>query len=291
VTTSKRSRLAGTWYPAGATPLRATVDGLLHDAEPAAVARPLAGLVVPHAGYQYSGRAAAVGYRCLLGGAYRRALILAPSHYSGFRGAVLLDVDAVETPLGRTLVDRAAVARLAAQPLFAVDPGPFEPEHSLEIQLPFLQQVLPPASVIPVLLGRLATGDAHTLAAALRPLADAGTIVVVSSDFTHYGWRFDYQPFPATGPEPVRDGLRQLDMGAIDAVCDGDARAFDAYVERTGATICGQVPIAVFLSLHARRSRGRLLAYYTSLDITGDYEHSVSYAAIAFPRPVAGATP
>ncbi len=291
MTTSKRSRLAGTWYPAGAAPLRAEVDGLLRAAEVADVARPLAGLVVPHAGYRYSGRAAATGYRCLAGGAYRRALILAPSHYSGFRGAALLDVDAFDSPVGRTVVDRVAVAALAAQPLFAVDPGPFEPEHSLEIQLPFLQLALPAASVIPVLLGEVARGDTDRLAAALRPLADVETIVVVSSDFTHYGRQFDYLPFPAQGPDAVREGLGRLDMGAIEAVCDGDAQAFATYVERTGATICGRVPIAVFLSLHARRSRGRLLTYYTSLDVTGDYEHCVSYAAIAFPQPTAAPAP
>jgi len=291
MTTSKRSRLAGTWYPAEAAPLRAEVDGLLRGVALADVARPLAGLVVPHAGYQYSGRAAATGYRCLAGGPYRRALILAPSHYSGFRGAALLDVDAFESPIGRTVVDRVAVAALAAQPLFAVDPGPFEPEHSLEIQLPFLQQVLPAATVVPVLLGHVATGDVTSLAAALRPLVDEETLVVVSSDFTHYGRRFDYQPFPARGPAAVRDGLRRLDMGAIDAVCDGDAQAFDAYVEGTGATICGHVPIAVFLTLHARHTRGCLLTYYTSLDVTGDYEHCVSYAAIAFPRPAVASAP
>ena len=101
----------------------------------------------------------------------------------------------------------------------------------------------------------------------------------------HYGWRFVYLPFPAAGPAQVALALRTLDMGAIERVCAGDAAGFSEYIEDTGATICGRVPIAVFLTLHRQRSLGRLLSYYTSLDVTGDYEHSVSYASIAFPEP------
>jgi AmmeMemoRadiSam system protein B len=74
-------------------------------------------------------------------------------------------------------------------------------------------------------------------------------------------------------------------MGAIERVCAGDAAAFGQYVAETGATICGHVPIELFLTMHAQHTRGELLTYYTSFDVTGDYEHCVSYASIAFPCP------
>jgi len=285
VTRLKRSTLAGTWYEGEASRLRDQVDALLRHAAAARrrVPSPI-GIVVPHAGYIYSGRAAAAGYLSLRGTDYERAVILAPSHFASFCGVAVLDIDAFETPLGQLPVDRAAVALLTKQPSFRDDPLPFREEHALEIQLPFLQRVLPDIRVVPALLGDVPNADQPRIAAVLRELADARTVFIVSSDFAHYGWRFGYLPFAAAGPEPVRQGLRRLDMGAIELVCAGDASGFRQYVGRTGATICGRVPISVWLTLHERRTPGELLEYYTSLDVTGDYEHCVSYASIGFPR-------
>ncbi len=280
----KSSDLAGTWYAGSTAALSQQVDELLQTAGAAAVTAPLRAVIVPHAGYVYSGRAAAAAYVCVIGADYQRVVILAPSHYAHFRGAAVLDVDAFETPLGLVSVDGTAVATLAEQPLFRETAEPFRNEHSLEIQLPFLQRVLPLARVVPVLISDLTPEDDAAVAAALKRLADDHTLFIVSSDFVHYGARFRYLPFPPEGAEPVRTALRALDMGALDRVCAGDAAGFRRYVEDTDATICGRMPIAAFLTMHQRRTAGRLLAYYTSLDVTGDYEHCVSYASIVFPR-------
>jgi len=283
---SKRSELAGTWYARDESSLRRQIDDLLCSAgtEPSP---PLTGLIVPHAGYVYSGRAAAAGYAGLQSAQYRRAVILAPSHVAAFRGVALLAVESFVTPLGIVRVDRHGVETLGQTPVFHYDAHPFYGEHALEIQLPFLQRVLPEALVVPALVGSLGAHDLAVAAAGLQQLIDDSTLFIVSSDFTHYGWRFGYLPFPADGAQAVRAGLRNLDMGAIDRVCVGDAAAFGRYVSETGATICGHVPIELFLTMHAQRSGGKLLTYYTSLDVTGDYEHCVSYASIAFPRPAA----
>ena len=280
----KRSQLAGTWYPADARELRRQIDGWVDEARQAqaTVERPCA-VIVPHAGYQYSGRAAAAAYACVGRTAYARVVILAPSHRALFRGAALIDAAAFATPLGTVPVDEPAVAALYQGAWAAIRPDVYRDEHSLEMQLPFLQCVCPGAPVVPVLLGSLEPGDATALAHALGALADRDTLFVVSSDFVHYGRRFAYEPFPATGAAAVAAALREVDMGAIRLVCAGDAAGFEAYVERTGATICGRVPITVFLTLHGRRTPGTLLAYYTSLDVTGEYEHSVSYASVGFP--------
>ncbi|HXQ20453.1 MAG TPA: AmmeMemoRadiSam system protein B [Candidatus Acidoferrales bacterium] len=278
-------QLAGTWYAGDARNLRRQVDELLQAAEPAATRTPLRGVIVPHAGYIYSGRAAAAAYACLRATPYRRAVILAPSHFAAFRGVAVLDADAFETPLGEVRVDRDGVAALLSAPLFSDDPEPYREEHSLEIQLPLLQSVLPDVRVVPALLGDLTRNDQSTVAGVLEQLVDDETIVIVSSDFVHYGSRFGYLPFPAAGPEAVRARLRELDMGAVDRVRAGDAAGFRRYVADTGATICGRTPISVFLTMHAARTVGQLLTYYTSLDVTGDYEHCVSYASIAFARP------
>jgi AmmeMemoRadiSam system protein B len=284
MTRVKQSHLAGTWYPGDAGELRDQVDAWLQEsAGKTAGGSRLRGVIVPHAGYRYSGRAAAAAYACLCGATYTRAVIIAPSHAAAFRGVALLDVDAFGTPLGEIVVDRDAVAALAQAPLCAERAAAYRDEHSLEIQLPFLQRTVPGVPVVPALVGSLAADDYATVAAALATAVDDRTLFVVSSDFVHYGWRFGYLPFPAAGPVQVAAALRTLDRGAIDRVCAGDAAGFSAYIEDTGATICGRAPITVFLTLHRRRTPGTLLAYYTSLDVTGDYEHSVSYASIGFP--------
>lgn len=279
----KHTQLAGTWYAGDESSLRRQVDDLLRT-EGAVPSSPLLGLIVPHAGYVYSGRAAAAGYGRLTPAHYRRAVILAPSHLAAFRGVALLEVESFATPLGTVPVDRDGLATLLDAPSCHNNPEPFYGEHAVEIQLPFLQRVLPNVHVIPALVGNLSAGDLTTAAAALRQLIDGSTLFIVSSDFTHYGWRFSYLPFPADGAEAVGAGLRNLDMGAIARVCAGDAAAFAQYVAETGATICGHVPIELFLTMHAQRTPGELLTYYTSLDVTGDYAHCVSYASIAFPR-------
>lgn len=276
----KRATIAGTWYPGDADELRRTIDGWLADAEVPGAAHPRA-LIVPHAGYPYSGATAAAAYARWRQAPHSRAVILAPSHRTWFRGAVLPGVDAFETPLGRVEADNP-VGELGNHPLISIDLEPFHGEHSLEIQLPFLQRVLPGACVVPFLCGELQADDYPVLAAALAVLEREDTVVVVSSDFTHYGRQFDYLPFPPRDAGSVRTRLRTLDMGAIDPILHGDAAGFRRYVAETGITVCGRTPIAAYLAWMGPRVRGELLAYRTSLDLTGDYHHSVSYAAIAF---------
>jgi hypothetical protein len=276
----KRSTLAGTWYPGGATELAGLVDRLLAagDAKPLGE---LLALIVPHAGYQYSGAVAASAYRQLRERPCGRIAILAPSHRRAFRGVAVLEADAFETPLGRVAIDPVPELRSA---LLRGDSTPFEGEHSLEIQLPFLQRAVPGATVVPLLFGGLRPEDHEPVGEALGRLRDGGTLFLVSSDFTHYGRSFDYLPFPPAGAEAVRRRLRELDMAAIRAVLGGEAAAFRRHLEETGDTVCGRVPITAFLEWAGPAHPGELLDYRTSLDVTGDYEHTVSYAAIAFPR-------
>jgi AmmeMemoRadiSam system protein B len=282
----KRSTLAGSWYPKHAATLRATVDELLERA-PGATGDRWVGALVPHAGYQYSGAVAAHAYRQLSRVPATRVVILAPSHRGAYRGIAVPDLDAFETPLGQVRV-HPATGELVESSFVRLDDAPFHGEHSLEIQLPFVQRVLPDASVVPLLAGSLFDEDYDSVAALLERMADASTVFVISSDLTHYGWRFDYVPFRPASPEEARRMLRDLDMGAIDPVLRCDPDGFEQYLERTGDTVCGRVPVRAFLTWARASLGGTLLDYRTSLDVTGDYEHCVSYAAIAFgPSPKA----
>jgi len=265
--------VAGRWYPADPEELRRDVDERLAPSDDPA----LRAVVAPHAGYAYSGDVAGAGFGPLRGREIDRVLLLGPTHYFGFEGAVVPAATRYATPLGDVPIDANAVETLVRERGFRRDDGPFRPEHSLEAEIPFLQRALTPGwRVVPVLVGGFAPGvDAEELAEALRPLADARTLVVVSSDFTHYGSRFGFLPFR----DRVEERLRGLDLGAVREIERADAAAFRTYCEDTGATICGRRPIEILLRMRPDAT-GRLIAYDTSGRMTNDWTHTVSYAAI-----------
>ncbi len=297
----KKSNLAGQWYPADRAELARQVDGLL--------ARPVSGsvprrdqllLILPHAGYMYSGGVAAAGYRAI-GGAGKPAVapglvvIIGPSHSRAFSGCALLDADRYETPLGRVRMETGAAERLVANSLFSINPAAFEREHSIEIHLPFLQRIFGRAlekeiRVLPVLVGELDDGGAARAAAAITAaVAGEKTLFIVSSDFTHYGPNFGYLPFKHDSAQGSRVRLKNLDDGAVERIMKRDLAGFSAYLERTGATICGKNPIKIAMSLPIDGFRSEKVAYDTSGNITGSYDNSVSYAAIIFTGRLAGA--
>ena len=275
----KEAHLAGRWYPAGADELERAVRAMLAEGgapRPGALA-----ILVPHAAYQYSGPTAAGGFAAA-GADFTRAVVLAPSHFARFRGAALLPMTGYRTPLGVAALDAAGAAALGGSPLVRANPAVFMREHALEIQLPWLQVLLPGRPVLPVLVGDLEDGDAARLADALRPVLVPGTLVVVSSDLTHYGRRFEYLPVPPTDAATVAAAVRRLDEAALDRIVACDADGFVANVEETGATICGRNAIDVVLRALPAGTRGTRVGYATSLDATGDHEHTVSYAAVVF---------
>ena len=276
--------VAGSWYPGNHEELASVVDTLVESAaaRAGAATSPVSALIVPHAGFVYSGAVAASAFARLGGHTVERIVLIGPSHHFDFPGAAIPDAaTAFRTPLGDAPIDREAVAALRDAAGFRANDRMFEPEHALEAELPFLQRILAPdVPIVPVLLGGRATHeDAKRAAHALVPLLDPSTIVVVSSDFTHFGRRFGYVPFDDDLPARIRE----LDFGAISAIEAGDAARFARYVESTGATICGHRAIDVLLALQGKAAGAKLVDYDTSGHMTGSWDHSVSYAAIAAP--------
>ena len=276
------STLAGAWYSGDPARLRAELDGYLAAAD-APADRSLLGVVMPHAGYAYSGACAAFGARTIaLRGNVRRVVLLGFSHRHALprRASVPSHETAFRTPLGDIPLDTAALARLLEHPAFCDVSATRHGENSIEMQLPILQAALgdAPWSLVPVALGQLDDASRGDIAQALEALLDDSTVWVASSDFTHYGDSFGYVPFRRDIPE----NLRKLDHGAIDRILAGDAAGFLDYCDRTGATICGQEPIAILLRLLPPDFRAAELHYDTSGRATGSFDHSVSYATIAF---------
>ena len=288
----KPSAIAGSWYPDDPVQLGQMIDRLVGAApnHPEIARGQLRALISPHAGYQYSGAIAAQGYRLLQGSAIRRVVLIGPAHQGGFRGLSIPEVSEYQTPLGGVPLDQEAVYRLRASSLVGAWPEAHRYEHSLEIQLPFLQRVLEPGwTLVPILVGDLEESDYAKAADLLRPLADDRTLLIVSSDFTHYGPRFGYLPFPPDAE--VAQRLRDLDMGAFERIQARDLEGFSAYRRATGITACGAEAVAILLALVPETTRVELLDYGTSGAMSGTYMSSVSYLSIALldDRPFAAA--
>ncbi len=278
------STLAGAWYEAEPRRLRAELEEYLRQAE-VKEDPGLFAVIMPHAGYAYSGPCAAAGAKALAANPQvRRVVVLGFTHRVRMPNAI--SVPARETryrsPLGETPLDTAAIGELMARSRFADVPATRRGENSVEMELPLLQVALGGRewSLVPVTLGQLDDESRAEAATALTELMDAETALVVSSDFTHFGPSFGYVPFR----RDIAENLRRLDGGAVDKILAGDAAGFAAYCDETGATICGQDTIGVLLRMLPRGFRARALAYDTSGRLTGDYENSVSYAAIGFYR-------
>jgi hypothetical protein len=279
--------LAGTWYPDGRASLLAGAHFLMRlaAAAPALPAKPLT-LVVPHAGWSYSGVAAGAAFRLLKPGDFERAVVVAPSHRGAFRGYALDDATAYRTPLGDVPLCDGVLAKLQDADARLV-PGVTEGEHAVEIEVPFLQATLGRFCLVPVLVGETDDALERAFAAKLAGLDDDRTLFVFSSDFAHYGPRFDFQPFGPIAPG-VREKVRALDDRAEGLLARVDARGFREYLRETGSTICGRNGLATMLELLPRvapKARAVPLAHYASLDVPGmQDDSSVSYVAMAFLR-------
>lgn len=251
--------MAGAFYPADPRTLDRDVRGYLAAADDVTLEFPLRILIVPHAGYVYSGPVAATGYRLLEGiEDLRRIVMFGPSHYVWFPGLALPEADLLETPLGMVTVDRQAVGELLGSPFVMESAIAHEREHSLEVQLPFLQVVAPDVPVVPLLTGDVDPADA---ADAVEPLLDDATLLLVSSDLSHY---YDSRT------------ARRLDAATIAAIERFDAGALGH------ESACGRTGIQAALHIAKRRGYAvQVLDVRNSSDTAGPPDRVVGYASIA----------
>jgi len=279
--------LAGSWYPEGRASLVAAAELLMRAGAPLerAPQKPVA-LVVPHAGWPYSGPVAGTAFRLLRPGDFDRVVVMGPSHHQAFRGYAIDDATAYRTPVGEIPLCAGVFASLQGADARPV-PDAVGPEHSVEIELPFLQVALGRFCLVPILAGETDPDVERAFAARLAKLDDGRTLFVFSSDFSHYGPRFDYQPLGALSPT-VLPKIRAMNERAIALISAVDANGFRSYLQETGNTICGRRDLETMLELLpkiAPRAKPVTLAAYASSDIPGLRDDSaVSYAAMAFLR-------
>jgi AmmeMemoRadiSam system protein B len=272
------SPFAGTWYPADPEELRDLVRRQLEEAASSAVlpkGTKLVALISPHAGLVYSGPVAAAGYRLLAGGeagAFDTVLLLGPSHRVFFDGLALYPRGRFRTPLGLTEVDSELAAAIASETARARPmPEVHRQEHCLEMQLPFLQQLLPEARIVPILMGNQSRED---VAAAARAIAASvarskrRVLLVASSDLSHY---------------QSRARARDLDSEVLDCVERFDPDALERLLDAEEGHACGGGPmVAVMRAARVLGADGaRLLRYGDSGDVSGETDAVVGYLSAA----------
>jgi AmmeMemoRadiSam system protein B/AmmeMemoRadiSam system protein A len=220
---------AGQFYEADKDRLGAEIDAFLAAASPPAVTGEIKALIVPHAGYVYSGRTAAFGYKLVQGKEYETVVILGPSHRFGFEGASVWPEGGFETPLGTAAVDADAAKKLAKSGGFVFVPEAHREEHSVEVQVPFVQKVLPRAKIVPVVVGVPAEATIRRLAAALADLAPSRKILVVAStDMSHFLSRDEAKAMDGETAAMVRGLktsalLREMERPNENRMCGGAA--------------------------------------------------------------------
>jgi MEMO1 family protein len=274
------SQLAGKWYTDKPDILKKQINSYFNNVKERQLKNVIA-LILPHASYTYSGIAAAYGIKEVQGRKFSRVIILGPSHYSYLYNKISIpNFEYYQTPLGKIKLDSDFIKKVERLPQARNKLRLHNVEHSIQIELPLLQVALGEFKLVPILIGHLDKKTAMEVGKKLRNMIDKNTLVVVSSDFTHYGYSYRYMPFPLNDKTPQM--IRNLDMEGIDQIKALSFSGFTKYINKTENTICGKNAIAILLAMLPTNSKSTLLNYSTSASITGDYKNCVSYASIAF---------
>jgi AmmeMemoRadiSam system protein B len=273
--TVRRSVIAGQWYPGTRRGLARTVDDYLGRVEQQLVSGRLIGLISPHAGYTYSGQTAAYAYNQLRGRLVDTVVLMGPSHRAWVGDYAVSEADTYETPLGRVPLDQAFIADLGAR--LTLRRIQHDAEHSLEIQLPFLQRQLNDFRLVPIMISADTLAIAQDLAAGLaetiqqRSAGNGSVLLVASSDLHHID---NYN-------EVVR-----RDQPVVDAIAAYDLDALTPLLMAPGCSVCGRMPILA--ALHAAKTLGadavQVLHHTNSGDVTGQRgagQYTVGYMSAA----------
>jgi len=278
----RQPAVAGQFYPENKEELEAMINEYLAEVKTQNFQGVIQQIIVPHAGYIYSGKVAAYGFNQLKNAKFKRAVIIGRSHNNLFSGVAADDHSVWLTPLGKVKVDKDFINLLKSTTLTVfIDSTPHEEEHSLEVMVPFLIKTLgPEIKIVPLLFGDNREEDISALGQALGKILDKSTVIIISSDLSHY---------------PTYSDAQNLDQKTIAAILENDVSKFQkkiAELESLGikqvATLaCAEPAIAAGLVLAKNLGfKSHLLKYANS----GDYfpeskDRVVGYAAIAFENP------
>lgn len=271
----RQPAVSGAFYSADKFILQKQIDNFLAETQKLMPQSPRI-LIVPHAGYQYSGLVAAWGYKQLENSDITRVFLLGVSHNSFFSKAAIYNEGEWLTSLGKINIDSQMAADLIKQSNYLeVNQTVHEQEHSLEVQLPFLQTVLANFKIVPILLSQTSQALLISLAKAISKYLDNKSILVISSDLSHY---------------PDYDTAKRIDKLTYNAILSGNVDKFNDTINQgqklavVDTCACGAEAIKVGMEVAETQKLKtiKLINYSNSGDISGDYSRVVGYASIGF---------
>jgi AmmeMemoRadiSam system protein B/AmmeMemoRadiSam system protein A len=266
----RKAVVAGQFYEASAARLSAQIDGFLSDAKPEKIpAGRVRALIVPHAGYVYSGPVAAFAYKLVQGTDFETAVIIGPTHRYGFEGCSIYPEGGFETPLGVAEVDESIAQALIKASGFSFDAEAHKEEHSVEVQVPFVQKVFPKAKIVPIVMGYPDEQTIRAMAGALaKVLKDKKALVIASTDMSHY---------------LEKGKANALDAETMELIQNLKTNSLMRKVGRNENVLCGGGPVLAAL-LYAQKlgeAKVGILKYADSSQTTGDASGVVGYMAAA----------
>ena len=269
-----RPVVAGLFYPADKKALDEKVEAFLSTAK--TDTRPLSshifGIIAPHAGYEYSGKMAGVAYSQIRNRPYRTVILLGPSHYVAFQGVAIYPAGEWETPLGKVAVDEKTAAAIMKECNFVrFFPPAFEREHSVEVQVPFLQKSLSQFKIVPLVMGRMGAGEYTTLVESLSRIvrkSREAVLIVASSDMSHYH---------------AYDDASRMDRATLRLIETMDVKRLAKNIDNGASELCGAQAVITLMQV-AEKVNGTpaVLGYMNSGDVTQDRKRVVGYGAVAF---------
>ncbi len=265
--TPRRPAVAGHFYPANAQQLRSELDQMFRAIQPSPVSGTILGLVAPHAGYMYSGSVAASAYKLLLHKTFTTVVVIAPSHRDPFTGVTVYSGN-YSTPLGTIPSNTELIDRLTAESdVIRISELGHREEHSLEVQLPFLQYCLNDFQLVPLVMGSQSWKICSELGEVLgKCLPKTNCIIIASSDLSHYH---------------DQSTANRLDQVIIDAFNNFDEKQLYDDVSSGKCEACGAGPMiaAMIASKRLGATHANVIRYQTSGDISNDYDQVVGYLA------------
>jgi AmmeMemoRadiSam system protein B/AmmeMemoRadiSam system protein A len=264
----RKSLLAGSWYPKDPEALVKLIDHFLENVpESALPSGEIKAIIVPHAGYVFSGQVAAYAYRSIQKKKYDSVVILAPSHQWGFEGCSIYPSGGYETPLGTAQVDVALAAEISSATGFGFIPQAHRAEHSVEIQVPFVQRVLPNARIVPVVMGVPRKATIERLAEGLKKATQGKNILVIAStDLSHF---------------LTKEQANEKDKKTIALIQEFKTDEIIRMCEKRRNIMCGGGPVATALLLAKDKARLEILRYSDSSEASQDKSRVVGYLAAA----------
>jgi hypothetical protein len=266
----RKSMVAGSFYPDDPGTLKKQVNNFLNNAKDSGINN-IISIICPHAGYMYSGQVAAYSYKQITGKKFDRIIIIAPSHSEYFDFVSVYNGSAYQTPLGQVEVDQKTCQLLSkgSKNIKVSSRGHLE-EHSLEVQLPFLQVILKKFKMVPVVIGQQNRENILELGNSIGNLPDSGkTLIIASTDLSHY--------------HPYREAM-ELD-GTVEALInDFNWEGLMKNFLSNNAEMCGGGPViaSMIASQKLGANRSKILKYQNSGDVSGDRSAVVGYLSAAF---------